>query len=552
MYVTGLMVFLIALALYMDRRSGPPPKLTKEQIERLKPRMPRARPGGYIPPYAKQDRVSSKPAPDTAPTNDDKIPSSKKGDAKPFPFSFDPFGEKEFEPTKTDLTFKDVVGLHASKAEVMEFVSYLKSPGKFQNLGAKLPKGALLLGPPGCGKTLLVKALSNEAGVPFYSMAGSEFVEVIGGLGAQRIRKLFKKAREDSPAIIFIDEIDSVGRRRITKANKNNSEMEQTLNQLLVEMDGMDTTSGVIVFAATNRADLLDSALLRAGRFDRHVYIDLPNLSERKELFNMYLKKIMLAKEVDFGNLVQHLANITPRMSGADVARLCNEAALITTRRNDYLEGVKEKDFEVAFERIIAGSEKSSNPLSVQERKVSAAQEAGRTLVAWFTPAAKVRPTKASILPRTFEGGTTLGGFTHLIEEDRYILTTEEIEAKMQILLAGRAAEQLIFNHVSDASAQYLKRATDLAYKQVKNWGMSQKVGNLSFEEPEMGVKPYSKATENMIEMEVTRLVAESFHKSIDLLRLHKNILDALIEALMEKDVLNKKELESILPNHIH
>ncbi|OON20226.1 ATP-dependent metallopeptidase HflB [Opisthorchis viverrini] len=469
------------------------------------------------------------------------------------PFSLDPFGFQTVKPVTTNVKFKDVAGLHASKEEVMEFVSYLKDPKKYQALGAKLPKGALLLGPPGTGKTLLVKALANEADVPFFSMAGSEFVEVIGGLGASRIRRLFRTARTKAPAIIFIDELDSLGRRRsaVDSGGRRGgsqggmgpgiAEMEQTLNQLLVEMDGMDTEEGVIVFAATNRADLLDKALLRAGRFDRHIFIDLPNLAERKELLEMYIAKYRISTEINQVELINRLASWTPGMSGADIARLCNEAALVAARRDDVTPGVTRNDFEVAFERILAGAAKKSNPLSPPERRVAAVQEAGRALVAWLLPRTGLVPIKISIVPRTMAGEESSGGlgFTHLVPEERRLFNTEELKDRMAVLLGGRAAEQ-----------RYLKAASDLAFRQIREWGLSKTIGHLSFENDPSGseytMKPYSQRTQAMIELEAQQMVSASFTRCVDLLQANKDKLHRLIASLLQKEVLEYDELVKI------
>ncbi|KAF7256469.1 hypothetical protein EG68_06878 [Paragonimus skrjabini miyazakii] len=502
-------------------------------------------------PYTKLESKTPQSAPKKS-TVEDKLESDRYSGG--LPFSWDPFsGFQSIRPVTTNVKFKDVAGLHASKQEVMEFVSYLKDPKKYQALGAKLPKGALLLGPPGTGKTLLVKALANEADVPFFSMAGSEFVEVIGGLGASRIRQLFRTARAKSPAIIFIDELDSLGRRRTAVDSGGRrgspgggggggvSEMEQTLNQLLVEMDGMDTAEGTIVFAATNRADLLDKALLRAGRFDRHIFIDLPNLAERKELLTMYLAKYRLSPTILQGELIQHLATWTPGMSGADIARLCNEAALVAARRDSPLEGVLRDDFEVAFERILAGAAKRSNPLSLPERRVAAVQEAGRALVAWLLPRTGLLPVKVSIVPRTMAGLEGSGGlgFTHLVPEERQLFNSEELKDRMAVMLGGRAAEQVIFNAVSDAN--------ELAFKQVREWGMSRAVGHLSFENDPSGneftMKPYSQRTQLLIELEAQQLVISAFTRCVELLQANKDKLQRLIDALLQKEVLNYDEL---------
>lgn len=471
------------------------------------------------------------------------------------PSMFDPFTEFNLSKSKTtNVKFKDVAGLRASKIEVMEFVTFLKNPEKYQALGAKLPKGALLLGPPGTGKTLLVKALANEADVPFFYMAGSEFIEVIGGLGASRIRKLFKAARATSPSIIFIDELDSLGRRRDSGKRKfyGSGEMEQTLNQLLVEMDGMDTSAGIIVFGATNRADLLDRALLRAGRFDRHIFIDLPDVSERKELFEMYLGKYSLDPTVLQKDLVDRLATWTPGMSGADIARLCNEAALVAARRSNPI-GVNKADFEAAFERIVAGSAKRSNPLSPSERHVAAVQEAGRAVVAWLLPRTGLLPVKISIVPRTASDVHGSGGlgFTQLISEERHLFTSDEIADRMAVLLGGRAAEQIIFNAVSDASQAHLREANKLALKQVQELGMSKLIGHLSFETDSsadgFGVKPFSQRTHSLIELEAGRLVTIAFNRCLEILQKNKEKLKLIVEALVKKEVLTYDEIVELL-----
>ncbi|KAL5967654.1 Paraplegin [Taenia solium] len=477
------------------------------------------------------------------------------GSGMPFLDAFPGMGEPQ--PITTNTTFDDVAGMHAAKEEVMEFVSYLKNPAKYQDLGAKLPKGALLLGPPGTGKTLLVKALAHEAGVPFYSMAGSEFIEIIGGLGASRIRKLFNAARQRSPSIIFIDEIDSVGRKRSASAPGGGgggvAEMEQTLNQLLVEMDGMDTTEGTIVFAATNRADLLDKALLRAGRFDRHIFIDLPNIAERKELLDMYLGKYKLATSIDVLALRDRLATWTSGMSGADIARLCNEAALITARGVHAEEGIQVADFDSALERVLAGAAKRSSPLSQPERRVAAVQEAGRALVASLLPSTGLTPFRVSIVPRASTGDSGASGslgFTQFVPEERYLLSCDDIADRLTVLLAGRAAEEFIFKASSDASEQYLKRATDLAYKEVRDWGMSKAVGNLSFgdhSQNPFSVEPYSKRTAALIDFEVQRLVAEAFQRAMALIKRNELKLRRIVDELLEKEVLSADELKAII-----
>ncbi|CAH8496943.1 unnamed protein product [Schistosoma turkestanicum] len=474
------------------------------------------------------------------------------------PFNWDPVtGFNTIRPTTSTVKFKDVAGLHACKQEVMEFVSYLKNPQKYQALGAKLPKGALLLGPPGTGKTLLVKALANEAEVPFFSMAGPQFVEIVGGLGALRLRQLFKVARSYSPAIIFIDELDSLGRRRDSASHGSGgggaSEMEQTLNQLLVEMDGMDTTEGVIVFGATNRADMLDKALLRAGRFDRHIFINLPNLAERKEIFAVYIDKYRLAPDVVQNELIERLSGWCPGMSGADIARLCNEAALHAARRDDKVIGVTKADFEAAFEKIVAGAAKRSNPLTVSERHMSAVHESGRALVAWLLPDSGLLPVKVSIIPRTVSGPDTVGdlGFTQLISEEKHLLNTDDLADRMSVLLGGRAAEHVVFNAISDVSQKYLREASKLAMKQVRQFGMSKIIGNLSFDDEsssgKFSVKPFCQKTESLMELESNQLVSSAFSRSVKMLEENKNKLLVLIDALVKNEVLSYDDLTKLL-----
>ncbi|TNN17251.1 Paraplegin [Schistosoma japonicum] len=511
-------------------------------------------------------RFKNTPSTNAPPPKPSGSSNDSENDRFPFrpPFHWDPFsGFNTIKPTTTTVKFKDVAGLHACKQEVMEFVSYLKNPQKYQALGAKLPKGALLLGPPGTGKTLLVKALANEAEVPFFSMAGPEFVEVIGGLGALRLRQLFKVARSYSPAIIFIDELDSLGRRRDSadsgRSGKGGgrgggvSEMEQTLNQLLVEMDGMDTTEDVIVFGATNRADLLDKALLRAGRFDRHIFINLPNLAERKEIFAIYIAKYRLAPDVVQDELVERLSGWCPGMSGADIARLCNEAALSAARRDDKVIGVTKADFETAFERILAGAAKRSNPLTAAERHMSAVHESGRALVAWLLPRSGLLPVKISIIPRTVSGPDTVGdlGFTQLISEEKYLLNTDDLADRMAVLLGGRAAEQIVYNAVSDISQKYIREASKLAMKQVRQFGMSKTIGNLSFNDDstsgQFSLKPYCQRTEAIMELEANQLVASAFSRCVKMLQENKNNLLLLIDALVKKEVLSYDDLIQLL-----
>ncbi|VDL62585.1 unnamed protein product [Hymenolepis diminuta] len=492
------------------------------------------------------------PRPSPPPKDEPNVGSSYTGGfGSGMPFLDGLPGMGEPQPITTNVTFNDVAGMHVAKQEVMEFVAYLKNPAKYRELGANLPKGALLLGPPGTGKTLLVKALAHEAEVPFFSAAGSEFIEVIGGLGASRIRKLFAAARQKSPSIIFIDEIDSVGRRRSASGpgggGGGGQEMEQTLNQLLVEMDGMDTTEGTIVFAATNRSDLLDKALLRAGRFDRHIFIDLPNKAERKELLDMYLAKYKLSKSIDVPTLRDRLALWTSGMSGADIARLCNEAALITARQENTEDGVQIADFDSAAKRSGAPSQ--------PERRVAAVMEAGRALVASLLPSTGLIPFRVSIVPRVSSGdadpsGAGSLGFTQFLPEERYLLNSDDIADRLTVLVAGRAAEEFVFKASSTASERLLKKATELAYKEVREWGMSMVVGNLSFGDPSQNpysVEPYSKRTAALIDSEVQRLINEAFQRAVKLIRENEPKLRRIVDALLEKEVLAADELKAIM-----
>ncbi|XP_054748666.2 paraplegin-like [Lytechinus pictus] len=446
------------------------------------------------------------------------------------------------EGASKGVSFKDVAGLREAKQEVMEFVDYLKRPEKFQELGAKVPKGALLLGPPGCGKTLLAKAVATEANVPFLAMAGSEFVEMIGGLGAARVRSLFKEARNRAPCIVYIDELDAIGRKRSESANINSSgEEEQTLNQLLVEMDGMGTQKDVIMLASTNRADILDKALLRPGRFDRHILIDTPTMLERKEIFEVHLKKLVLEKKPQQYSI--RLAQLTPGMSGADIANICNEAALHAAREN--YKAVHTDNFEYAVERIVAGAAKSENVMSKEERKVVAFHESGHALVGWLLEHTDAL-MKVSIVPRA----SAALGFAQYLPSDQKLYSKEQLFDRMCMALGGRVAEAIIFNKVTTGAQDDLNRVTKMAYSQIRSLGMNDEVGHLSFPEgssSELGKRPYSHQLQNIIDEEARKLVATAYRATETLLNQHVDTLKLLASNLFEKEVLNYKDVEALI-----
>jgi len=451
-------------------------------------------------------------------------------------------------PSTGKLTsFKDVAGMEEAKKEVLEFVGYLKDPTRFKRLGAKAPRGALLLGPPGCGKTLLAKAIAAESQVPFLSMAGSEFVEMIGGLGAARVRDLFKEARKRSPCIVYIDEIDAVGRKRSENSGAagggGSGEEEQTLNQLLVEMDGMTTTEGVIMLASTNRVEILDKALLRPGRFDRRIDIDPPTTSERKDIFEVYLKKLSLAK--DPSAYSSQLASRTPGMSGADIANVCNEAALHAARVGQ--KSVDSQNFDHAVERVVFGTEKKSKVIQHEERRVVATHEAGHALCGWLLEHTDAL-MKVSIVPRTNHNL----GYAQTVPSDLKLYTKEQLFDRMCMALGGRVAELLVFNRVTTGAEDDLKRVTKMAYRQIRLYGMNDTVGKLSFDidmqqSGDFAMKPYSKALGNLIDAEARKLVHEAFRRTEDLIRSHRSALDALSSKLLEKEVLSSADVETLI-----
>jgi cell division protease FtsH len=442
--------------------------------------------------------------------------------------------------SKVTNTFKDVAGLAEAKQEVEEIVDFLKNPSKFTKLGGKIPKGALLVGPPGTGKTLLAKAVAGEANVPFFSMSGSDFVEMFVGVGASRVRDLFKQAKEKSPCIVFIDEIDAIGRARGKNPNfGSNDERENTLNQLLTEMDGFDTNSGVIILAATNRADILDKALMRAGRFDRQIHVELPDLNERLEIFNVHLKPIKISPEVD----PSFLAKQTPGFSGADIANVCNEAALIAARNNKDL--VDKQDFLNAVDRIIGGLEKKNKIISVDEKRRIAYHEAGHATISWLLEHAHPL-LKVTIVPR----GKALGAAWYLPEE-RSITTKNQLLDEMCSTLGGRAAEQISFNSISSGAQNDLEKVTKQAYAMVSIFGMSDKVGNVSYydstgQNEYAFSKPYSERTAELIDAESKKMIEEQYVRAIEVLSKNKNQYEQLAERLLEKEVIFSEDLENI------
>ncbi len=440
-------------------------------------------------------------------------------------------------------TFKDVAGLEGAKEEVQEIVDFLKNPKKYTILGGKIPKGALLVGQPGTGKTLLAKAVAGEAKVPFFSLSGSDFVEMFVGVGASRVRDLFKQAKDKSPSIIFIDEIDAIGRAR-GKSNftGSNDERENTLNQLLTEMDGFGTNTNVIVLAATNRADVLDKALMRAGRFDRQIYVDLPDLRERKEIFNVHLKPLKKSKTLD----VDFLAKQTPGFSGADIANVCNEAALIAARKNR--KNVGKQDFLDAVDRIVGGLEKKNKIISQEEKKTIAFHEAGHALVSWFLEFAAPL-VKVTIVPR----GRSLGAAWYLPEE-RMIVRTEQMLDEMCATLGGRAAEKIIFNKISTGALSDLEKVTQQAKAMVTVYGLNDEIGNITYYDSSgqneySFSKPYSEETAQTIDKEISKIVEKQYSRACKLIRSHKSKLKTLASRLLEKEVIFKDDLENILGN---
>ncbi|MFV0291078.1 MAG: ATP-dependent zinc metalloprotease FtsH [Mangrovibacterium sp.] len=442
--------------------------------------------------------------------------------------------------SKVNVSFKEVAGLSEAKQEIEEIVSFLKNPEKYTKLGGKIPKGALLVGPPGTGKTLLAKAVAGEANVPFFSMSGSDFVEMFVGVGASRVRDLFKQAKEKSPCIIFIDEIDAIGRARGNKPSMgSNDERENTLNQLLTEMDGFDTNSGIIILAATNRAEILDNALMRAGRFDRQIHVELPDLNEREEIFNVHLRNLKLNNEVK----VSFLAKQTPGFSGADIANVCNEAALIAARKDH--ETVMKQDFLDAVDRIVGGLEKKNKIISSEEKKRIAFHEAGHATISWLLEYAHPL-VKVTIVPR----GKALGAAWYLPEE-RSITTKEQLLDEMCSTLGGRAAEEIAFGNISSGAQNDLEKVTKTAYAMISIYGMSDKVGNFSFydstgQSDYSFTKPYSEKTAELIDSEAKEMITIQYARAIEVLRKNEDGHRKLAEKLLEKEVIFGDDLEEI------
>jgi AFG3 family protein len=441
--------------------------------------------------------------------------------------------------TKVNITFNDVAGLDEAKVEVMEIVDFLKNPKKYTNLGGKIPKGALLIGPPGTGKTLLAKAMAGEAQVPFFSLSGSDFVEMFVGVGASRVRDLFKQAREKAPCIIFIDEIDAIGRARGKNAIMSNDERESTLNQLLVEMDGFSGESGIIVLAATNRPDVLDTALLRPGRFDRQIGIDKPDVKGREAIFKVHLKPIKVSERVD----IHKLAEQTPGFAGADIANVCNEAALIAARKGK--EAVDMTDFQDAVDRVIGGLEKKNKIISPDEKKIIAYHEAGHAICGWYLEHAYPL-LKVTIVPR----GTAALGYAQYTPKEQYLYNTDQLMDQICMTLGGRAAEDIFFHKISTGAQNDLQQITRMAYSMVTVYGMNEKVGNVSFYDPQQEnsfTKPYSEETSRMIDEEVRKLIDTAYIRTIELLKERKAQVELLAEKLLDKEVLFQSDVEDLI-----
>jgi cell division protease FtsH len=441
--------------------------------------------------------------------------------------------------TKVNITFADVAGLDEAKVEVMEIVDFLKNPKKYTSLGGKIPKGALLVGPPGTGKTLLAKAMAGEAQVPFFSMSGSDFVELFVGVGASRVRDLFKQAREKSPCIIFIDEIDAIGRARGKNAIMSNDERESTLNQLLVEMDGFSGESGIIVLAATNRPDVLDTALLRPGRFDRQISIDKPDLKGREHIFKVHLKPIKISTKVD----IHKLAEQTPGFAGADIANICNEAALIAARKGK--EHVEMEDFQDAVDRVIGGLEKKNKIISPEEKRIIAYHEAGHAICGWYLEHAYPL-LKVTIVPR----GVAALGYAQYTPKEQYLYNTDQLQDQICMTLGGRASEDIFFGKISTGAQNDLQQITRIAYSMVTVYGMNDKVGNVSFYDPAAEnsfTKPYSEETSKLIDQEVRKLIDVAYEKTKALLTEKRPQVEKLAEALLDKEVLFQSDVETLI-----
>ena len=442
---------------------------------------------------------------------------------------------------KVKITFEDVAGLEEAKEEIREIVEFLKNPSKFTKLGGKIPKGALLVGPPGTGKTLLAKAVAGEAAVPFFSLSGSDFVEMFVGVGAARVRDLFKQAKEKAPCIVFIDEIDAIGRSRGRgQMPGSNDERENTLNSLLVEMDGFATDSGVIILAATNRPDVLDTALLRPGRFDRQISIDKPDISGREQIFKVHLKPIKMAKEVDS----KKLAAQTPGFAGAEIANVCNEAALIAARRDK--KEVDMQDFQDAIDRVIGGLERKTKIISPEEKLIVAYHEAGHAVAGWLLEHADPL-VKVSIVPR----GAAALGYAQYLPKEQFLYQTEQLIDEMCMTFGGRAAEELVFNKISTGALSDLERTTKMAYSIVTVYGMNKEIGNLSYYDSKQSEynfqKPYSEATAEKIDQEVKKIINDAFERTKNLLTKHREHLEVIAQELLEKEILFQADLERLI-----
>lgn len=442
---------------------------------------------------------------------------------------------------KVKITFGNVAGLEEAKEEIKEIVDFLKNPGKFTKLGGKIPKGALLVGPPGTGKTLLAKAVAGEAAVPFFSLSGSDFVEMFVGVGAARVRDLFKQAKEKAPCIVFIDEVDAIGRSRGRgQMPGSNDERENTLNSLLVEMDGFSTDSGVIILAATNRPDVLDSALLRPGRFDRQISIDKPDIIGREAIFKVHLKPLKLSEDVEPKNLAAQ----TPGFAGAEIANVCNEAALIAARRDK--KSIDMQDFQDAVDRVIGGLEKKNKIISPDEKKIVAYHEAGHAVAGWYLEHADPL-VKVSIVPR----GIAALGYAQYLPKEQFLYQTEQLIDSMCMALGGRAAEQIIFNKISTGALSDLERVTKMAYSMVTVYGMNDKIGNLSFHDSKQSeysfTKPYSEATSQLIDQEVKKIIEDAYQRTLKLLTGKKDDLEKIAQELLEKEIIFQSDMDRII-----
>jgi len=449
---------------------------------------------------------------------------------------------KVINPTEINVAFKDVAGCEEAKIEIMEFVNFLKNPAQYTDLGAKIPKGAILTGPPGTGKTLIAKATAGEANVPFLSVSGSEFLEMFVGVGPARVRDMFATARKNAPCILFIDEIDAVGRKRGGRNIGGTSEAENTLNQLLVEMDGFNTGStNVIVLAATNRVDILDPALMRPGRFDRQIYVPAPDIKGRSSIFKVHLGE--LKTELDKMELAKKMAALTPGFTGADIANVCNEAALIAAR--DLSENIVLKHFEAAIERVVAGMEKKTNVLGKEEKKTVAYHEAGHAVCGWFLEHADPL-LKVSIIPR----GKGLG-YAMYLPKEQFLYTTEQLMDRMCMTLGGRAAEQIFFNRITTGAQDDLQKVTKSAYMQITQFGMNEAVGNVSFEQAQPGEmvfdKPFSEATAALVDEEAKKLIKHAMERTMNLLIKHKEDVERVALRLLEKEVLQRDDMIELL-----